>query len=146
MKVPNPTRIEHALELGGFKMLGHPTVMWPFVLIECVLDPALGKNPSDSLVAQAAPALNRWRKQGVSWNQVGSHLVVFIRQKGKAGRPAGPDPSTEAQARQEFELWKAGLSYQQIRNELYPPRSGVEIAAIRQRVKRYAERHGLSLK
>jgi hypothetical protein len=145
-KVPNPTYIEHALELVGFKIAGHPTVMWPFVVIECFLDPALSRSPSGNLVERAAPALNRWRAHGVSWNQVGNHLLVFIRQKRRTGRPAGPERTTETQAAKEFELRKAGLSYQAIRDKLYPKTFGVELEAIKQRVSRYAKRHGQSLK
>jgi hypothetical protein len=145
VKIPNPTDVELALELVGFKVAGHPTVMWPFVLIECFLDPALGKSPSGNLEEQAAPALNRWRDHGVSWNQVGNHLVVFIRQKRRTGRPAGPERTTETQAAEEFELRKAGLSYQAIRDKLYPKTVGIEIEAIKQRVRRYAKRHGKSL-
>jgi hypothetical protein len=98
VKVPNSTDVEHALELVGFKIAGHPTVMSPFVLIECFLDPALGKSPSGNLEEPAAPALDHWRDHGVSWNQVGNHLLVFIRQKRRTGRPAGPERNTETQA------------------------------------------------
>jgi len=147
MKPPTPNHVERALELAGFKVLGHPTVMWPFILIECILDPALNDSQRDALAERGARALNRWRAHGVSWNQVGNHLLVSIRQKGRAGRagrPAGPERTTEARAANEFELRKAGLSYQAIRDQLYP-KKGIEIEAIKQRVRRYAKRHGKSL-
>jgi hypothetical protein len=145
MKVPNPNNIERALELTGFKTLGHPIFMWPFVLIECILDPELHNSLGGSLIERGAQALNRWRAHGVSWEQVGNHLLVFIRQERRTGRPAGPEPTTETQAAKEFELRKSGLSYQAIRDQLYP-KKGIEIEAIKQRVSRYAKRHGHSLK
>ena len=144
-KVPNPTYIEHALELVGFKIAGHPTVVWPFVVIECFLDPALSQSPSGNLEERAAPSVDRWRAHGVSWHQAGNRVLVFIRQKRRTGKPAGPDRATEAQAAKEFELRKAGLGYQAIRDKLYP-QTAVETEAIKQRVSRYAKRPGQSLK
>jgi hypothetical protein len=71
--------------------------------------------------------------QNFNWQSVG------------AGRPVGPKPDTEAQACKEFELRKSGQTYAQIRDTLYPKKI-VEIDAIKQRVRRYAQRHGLRLK
>jgi hypothetical protein len=146
-KVPDPNHVKRALMLVDFKVAGHPIWMGPFVLIECFLDPALGKNSGGNLVERATPALNRWRAHGVYWNQVGNHLLVVIRQRqrSKRGRPIGPDETTEEQAKREFDLRKAGLCYQNIRDTLYPNKS-VQVDAIKQRVLRYARRRGLTLR
>ena len=145
VKIPKPNHVEYALEAAGFKVLGHPITMWPYVLIEGVLNPGSDCSVKGTVAERAALALKHWQRQGVSWTEDGKRLVVFIPQERKGGRPVGANLETEIQAAREFELHKAGRSYQAIRDELYP-QTAIEIDAIKQRVRRYAKRHGKSPK
>jgi hypothetical protein len=136
-KIPKPVWVEHALEVAGLTIIGHPTVVWPFILIECRLEDVEETSVNDV----AAGALSRWANSGVSWNQVGNRLLVFVRQQSNIGRPRGPNKIAEEQVAEELALRDAGLSYQQIREKLYPGKH-IEPDAIKQRVRRYRIRTG----